>query len=52
MKIEIPLLERQQEVLKLQSLWETERKTTLELLEQKESFYQTLFLKILNHKNE
>ena len=48
MKIQIPPIEQQQDILKLQSLWETERKTTLDLLEQKELFYQNLFLKITN----
>jgi len=47
-KVEIPPLKQQQEVLKLQALWDLERKTTLDLLEQKELFYQNLFLKITN----
>jgi len=42
LKIEIPPLERQKAVLKLQSFWETERNTLLKLLEQKEYFYRTL----------
>jgi restriction endonuclease S subunit len=49
-KIEIPPLEQQQEVLNLQSLWETERKTTLELLEQKELFYQYMLLNLATSK--
>lgn len=49
-KIEVPTLEKQQEVLKLQSLWEMERKTTLKLLEQKELFYENLLLNLATSK--
>lgn len=49
-KVEIPPLEQQQEVLKLQSLWEVEQKTTLELLEQKDLFYQNILLNLATSK--
>lgn len=51
-KLEIPPLEQQQKILKLQTLWELERKTTLELLQQKELFYQSLLLKITTKQYE
>lgn len=49
-KVEVPPLKQQQEVLKLQTLWNLERKTTLELLEQKELLYQNLLLNLANQK--
>ena len=49
-KIEIPPLAKQRAVLKFQSLWDSERKITMELLEQKETYYQTLLFNF-THQN-
>ena len=49
-KIEIPPVEQQQEILKLQSLWDAEQKNTMELLEQKEIYYQNLLLYLATSK--
>lgn len=43
-RIEIPPLDKQQKVLKLHSLWEKERKTTMELMKNKEIYYQQLLI--------
>lgn len=48
--IEIPSLAQQKEVLKLQSLWDIERNTTLELLNQKELLYQNLLINLVTAK--
>ncbi|MEM8527929.1 MAG: restriction endonuclease subunit S [Bacteroidota bacterium] len=49
-ELEIPSLEKQEEVLKLQLCWDLERRITLDLLEQKEIFYQTLLLNLTKSK--
>lgn len=49
-KVEIPQLEQQNKILKLQSLWILERGTTLELIKQKELLYQNLLLNLANQK--
>ncbi len=49
-QIKIPTLEKQREVLKLQLLWDQERKITTELLEQKEICYQSIFLNLVTSK--
>lgn len=49
-EVEIPTIRQQQQILKLHSLWENERKITLELLDQKELFYQNLLLNLTSSK--
>jgi len=45
-KVDIPPLKQQQEILKIQKLWDLERKTILKLLQQKELLYQNLQLNL------
>ncbi len=47
-KIELPSLKQQKEILELQALWDTERKITIQLLELKKSLYQNIQLKLAN----
>jgi restriction endonuclease S subunit len=44
LEIEVPKLSVQKEILKINDLWKKEQSLTLELLKQKELFYQTLLL--------
>ena len=52
MEIQIPPLEQQKKVLRIQSLWEKERSLSSELIELKEKFYETLLLNLTNPKVE
>ena len=52
MEIQIPPLEQQKKVLRMQSLWEKERSLTSELIELKEKYYETLLLNLANPKVE
>lgn len=44
--VQIPAVETQKRVLEVQLLWDKEKALTLELLEQKDSFYQTVQTKL------
>lgn len=49
-KLQIPSLSQQKEILKLQSLWEKERSLSNELIKLKEALYQKLLLNLTTSK--
>lgn len=51
-EVVIPPIDQQEEVLKLQQLWDMERNTTLELLDLKAKLYQNLQLNLATSKRD
>lgn len=50
--VHLPPLKIQQKILDVQTLWEKERVLTLEILEQKEIFYQNLLINLAKSKSK
>jgi len=50
--VHLPPLKIQQQILDVQTLWEKERVLTLEILEQKEIFYQNLLINLAKSKSK